>query len=252
MCTLARIRALLFLLALLLPRTAWAAASPQAENRPPAVVNNIYTIFDTGILYTDSQYFHPQLNQESPDLFIVTTQEEDYLKTAMYIYRKDENVYMHTRGVFYLYNPRKIDFSGIPVRFISNNDGFQFADGTKLCPHLPPDVHKVGTSERWFEMRWRRVYGNYYLITLFRGEKRAVEEMLMTERDGKDLMPVLGESSKERDLRGYFASMGGNNKYISKRERVNGELQRTVYTLIPVREKDLPPDFPRGLVRWIP
>ena len=219
-------------------------------------MNHQYTIFESDQIvsnHVNSRYFHPQLVQENPELFIITTQEEDYLKAAMYIYCKDENVYIRTQGVFYLYNSQKIDFSGMPVRFINSNDCFQFADGTKLCPSLPPDVHKVGTSERWFEMRWRRVYNNYYLITLFRGEKQAVEEVLMTEQNGKDLAPILGESSKERDLRGYFASMGGwRDKYISKLERVNGELQRTVYNLIPVREKDLPPDFPKGLVRWIP
>ena len=252
MCTLARIRALLFLLALLLPRTAWAAAPPQAENRPPAVVNNIYTIFDTGILYTDSQYFHPQLDQASPEFFIVTNQEEDYLKAAVYTYHKEKERYIHTHGTYYLYNPQKIDFSGMSVRFIHSGACFLFADGTKLCPRLPPDVHKIGSPELWYEVRWRRVYGNYYLITLFRGEGRAVDEVLMTERDGKDLTPVLGESSKAQDLRGYGGSMGGGEKRITKRERVNGEEQYIVYTLISVREKDLPPDFHRGLVRWIP
>lgn len=121
-----------------------------------------------------------------------------------------------------------------------------------VAPPLPPDAHKLGTPELWYEVRWRRVYGNYYLITLFRGDGESVGEKLMTERDGKDLTPVFGESSKERNLKGYGGSMGGRKKCITKRERVNGEEQYIVYTLISVREKDLPPDFPRGLVRWIP
>ncbi len=215
-------------------------------------MNNVYTIFDTGIIYTDSQYFHPQLDQEFPELFIITAQEEDYLKASVYMYHKEKEIYLHTRGIYYLYNPQKIDFSGMPVRFIHSGACFQFADGTKLCPRLPPDVHKLGTPELWYEVRWRRVYGNYYLITLFRGDGESVGEKLMTERDGKDLTPVFGESSKERNLKGYGGNVGGNKKSIVKYERVNGELQRTVYNLIPVREKDLPPDFPRGLVRWIP
>ena len=263
MCTLARIRALLFLLALLLPRTAWAAASPQAENRPPATtdavrpqpdkVNHQYTVFDRIVNnHVDSRYFHPQLDEEFSEFFVVTAQEEDYLKAAVYTYFKKSNVYSTIPRIYYFYNPQNRDFSGMPVRFTLSGECFQFADGTRLCrPPLPPDVHKIGSPELWYEVRWRRVYGNYYLITLFRGEGRAVEEVLMTERDGKDLTPVLGESSKERDLKGYGGSMVGD-KCIEKYERVNGELQRTVYNLVPVREKDLPPDFPRGLVRWIP
>ena len=262
MCTLARIRALLFLLALLLPRTAWAAVSPQAENRPPATtdavrpqpdeVNHQYTVFDRILnKHVDPQYFHPQLDEFS-EFFVVTAQEEDYLKAAVYKYYKKENEYSDIHRIYYLYNPQNRDFSGMPVRFTLSGACFQFADGTRLCrPPLPPDVHKIGSPELWYEVRWRRVYGNYYLITLFRGDGNALEEMLMTERDGKDLTPVLGESSKERDLKGYGGSMVGD-KCIEKYERVNGELQRTVYNLIPVREKDLPPDFPRGLVRWIP
>ena len=264
MCTLARIRALLFLLALLLPRTAWAAAPPQAENRPPATtdavrpqpdkVNHQYTVFDRIVNNNvDSRYFHPQLDEEFSEFFVVTAQEEDYLKAAVYTYFKKSNVYSTIPRIYYFYNPQNRDFSGMPVRFTLSGECFQFADGTRLCrPPLPPDVHKIGSPELWYEVRWRRVYGNYYLITLFRGEGRAVEEVLMTERDGKDLTPVLGESSKAQDLRGYGGSMGGEKKRITKRERVNGEEQYIVYTLIPVQEKDLPPDFPRGLVRWIP
>ena len=217
-------------------------------------MNYQYTIFDRILNnHVDPQYFHPQLDEEFPEILIITAQEEDYLKAVVYKYYKKEDRYSsNVRRIYYLYNPQNRDFSGMPVRFIHSNDCFQFADGTKLCPQLPPDTHKIGSPELWYEVRWRRVYGNYYLITLFRGEGRAVEEMLMTERDGKDLMPVLGESSKERDLKGYGGSMVGRKKCITKRERVNGEEQYIEYTLIPVREKDLPPDFPRGLVRWIP
>ena len=74
----------------------------------------------------------------------------------------------------------------------------------------------------------------------------------MTERDGQDLMPILGDSSVDRDLKQFGGCITGDDKYIETREEINGKSVYTKFRLIPVYEKDLPPDFPKGLVRWFP
>lgn len=94
---------------------------------------------------------------------------------------------------------------------------------------------------------------NYYLISLFRRyEETTVREELVTAKDGTDLTPILGESSRAKDLNGYGAMLSTHEPYFSKREKKDGEERYFRIPLRVVKEKDLPPDFPKGLVRWIP
>ena len=48
-------------------------------------MNYQYTIFDRILNnHVDPQYFHPQLDEEFPEILIITAQEEDYLKAVVY------------------------------------------------------------------------------------------------------------------------------------------------------------------------
>ena len=149
-------------------------------------------------------------------------------------------------------NPQKKDFSGMPVRYIRDDDSFLFADGTRLYPKRPSDTHKIGSSEKRYNVRWRRVYKNYYMVTLFRSQGNAIRECLITAKDGTDLTPILGESSKEKDFKGYNLMLYTSEPYIRRIGKAKGEEGYLWLTLSIVEEKDLPPDFPKGLVRWIP
>ena len=215
-------------------------------------MDDVYTIFKRGEFQMAPQYFHPQLDAIDPDIFIVTAQEGEYLKAVTYSYDKEDDTYWKFMGPYYLPNPQKKDFSGMPVRYVRGEGCFLFADGTRLYPKLPSDTHKIGSSEKWYNVRWRRVYKNYYMVTLFRGENNAIREYLMTAKDGTDLTPFLGESSKEKDLKGYSAAFFLNPPYIRRIGKAEGEEGYLWLTLSIVEEKDLPPDFPKGLVRWIP
>ena len=215
-------------------------------------VAEAYTIFKEGYFHMTTQYFHPQLDAIDSDIFIVTVQEGEYLKAVTYSYRKEKDVYYKFMGPCYLLNPQKKDFSKMPVRYVHGEGCFLFADGTRLYPELPSDTQTIGTSELRYNVRWRRVYKNYYLVTLFRGEGESVQEDLMTAKDGTDLTPILGESSKEKDFKGYNAVLITDEPFLGKREKKRGGVRHTLIPLIVVEEKDLPPDFPKGLVRWIP
>ena len=215
-------------------------------------MDDIYTIFKRGKFQMAPQYFHPQLDAIDSDIFIATVQEGEYLKAVTYSYRKEKDVYYKFMGPCYLLNPQKKDFSKMPVRYVHGEGCFLFADGTRLYPELPSDTQTIGTSELRYNVRWRRVYKNYYLISLFRGEGETVQEDLMTAKDGTDLTPILGESSKDHVHRKYYGSVGSIEKYINTYINVDGKEQYLESCLIVVEEKDLPPDFPKGLVRWIP
>lgn len=215
-------------------------------------VAEAYTIFSKGEFPMASHYFHPQLDKSDPDIFIVTAPEGGYLKAVMYRYDKEDDTYLKSAGPYYLPNPQKRDFSGMPVRYVRGEGCFLFSDGTRLYPELPSDTHKTGSSAKWYELRWRRVYKNYYLMTLFRGEGEALREELVTTKDGTDLTPILGESSKEKGLKGYSAVFSTEDPYIRKLEKENGEKRYTLIPLTVVEEKYLPSNFPKGLVRWIP
>lgn len=203
------------------------------NEQPSSMVNNI----------------HPFLKGGSQNFIALTHQEEDMLKVAFYY---DASL-IYRSILMYTHNPSQKNFTGIPARYISNakGGGIMFADGTVLYSYLPLDARPLGTSEWMYEMRWRRVYKNYYLVTVFRGSGEATKENLMTERDGKDLTPILGDSSVDRDLEPIGGSISAD-MILEYRTQEGKETKYITFHLIPVYEKDLPPDFPPGLVRWIP
>ena len=215
-------------------------------------MNDGYTIFNEGYFHMAPQYFHPQLDAIDPDIFIATVQEGEHLKAVTYSYRKEKGVYYKFMGPCYLLNPQKKDFSKMPVRYVHGEGCFLFADGTRLYPELPSDTQTIGTSELRYNVRWRRVYKNYYMVTLFRGERHAIRECLITAKDGTDLTPILGDSSKEKDFKGYNLMLYSSKPYIRRLGKAEGEEGYLWINLSIVEEKDLPPDFPKGLVRWIP
>ena len=215
-------------------------------------MDDVYTIFTEREFHIPHHYFHPQLDAIDPEFFIATVQEGEYLKAVVYRYSNETDAYSYFTGVYYLHNPQKKDFSKMPVRYVRGEGCFLFADGTRLYPKRQSDTHTIGTSEKWYNVRWRRVHKNYYLVTLFRGGGETVQEDLMTAKDGTDLTPILGESSKDHVHRKYYGSVGSIEKYINTYINVDGKEQYLESCLIVVEEKDLPPDFPKGLVRWIP
>ena len=178
-------------------------------------MDDVYTIFTEREFHIPHHYFHPQLDAIDPEFFIATVQEGEYLKAVVYRYSNETDAYSYFTGVYYLHNPQKKDFSKMPVRYVRGEGCFLFADGTRLYPKRPSDTHTIGTSEKWYNVRWRRVHKNYYLVTLFRGRGETVQEDLMTAKDGTDLTPILGESSKDHVHRKYYGSVGSIEKYIN-------------------------------------
>ena len=215
-------------------------------------MDDVYTIFTKGKLQMAPQYFHPQLDAIDPEIFIVTAQEGEHLKAVTYWHNKKTDTYSYFTGVYYLPNPQKKDFSGMPVRYVRGESCFLFADGTRLYAKRPSDTHKIGSSEKRYNVRWRRVYKNYYMVTLFRSQGNAIRECLITAKDGTDLTPILGESSKEKNFKDYNLMLFTSEPYIRRIGKAEGEEGYLWLTLSIVEEKDLPPDFPKGLVRWIP
>ena len=217
-----------------------------------ATMNAKYLIFkrwpNTTIKPGETPYSHPLLKDGRGYVVVFSVQEEDMLKVAFY-YNDDET---SRNTLLYISNPERRSFAGMAADATydagrGKTYGVRFEDGTSLYAPLPPsDAYPSGTREWMYQMRWRRVYGNYYLITVFRGMGKAVREELMTERDNKDLRPMLGDSSAEEHPKIWGAITTNKLVYIDPQ----GNHIR--YELVTVEEKDLPPDFPKGLVRWLP
>ena len=230
--------------------------------------------------YADNKLFKRVFDND-PNLFARKYDDGTELSVRVYEYTmlsvQDEDllrvVFYHPDGMeanaFDVHNPSKRDFSGMPARLeyrwygipydektktpgeqIWEKDLVVFADGTELEPYLPPDALPTNSGDLQYYLRWRKVYGNYYFVTLYRSAEILVSAALMTEKKGQNLLPVLGESSATADMSKYFI-IGSHEPVIL--EWPSGEKRpRLDMTLIRVEEKDLPPDFPKGLVRWIP
>ena len=224
-----------------------ATFCPASESMPTR-----YHIFKrwphTTIKPGETPFSHPLLKGGRGYVVVFSVQEEDMLKVAFY-YNEDDTA---CSTLLYISNPERRNFAGMAADKTYDTGrgktyGVRFEDGTTLyAPQPPSDAYPSGTREWMYEMRWRRVYGNYYLITVFRGMGNAVREELMTERDNKDLRPILGDSSAEKHPEFGGAITCNILNYIDEQGN------RVSYELVPVEEKDLPPDFPKGLVRWIP
>ena len=75
----------------------------------------------------------------------------------------------------------------------------------------------------------------------------------MTEKDGRDLRPLLGDSSAQPHPKfraGFhkpFLGLGEGYRYL---EYTDLHGKRVRFKTRKVEEHELPPDFPKGLVRW--
>ncbi len=202
---------------------------------------------------------------------VMTVQEGDILKAALFPpeFITDKEGPFASK-ILYLKNPERRNFAGMEAESpIADPDHVIFEDGTELraFPYEPyplADAYFTGEVDeyshgrkvingRHFYLQWRRVYGNYYFVAKY-SEEIVLAEYLITEENGKDLRPLLGESSADphpdfttcrksiaadADLAPYFDATGHDGK-------------RVRYKIKVVQEKDLPPDFPKGLVRWLP
>ena len=161
----------------------------------------------------------------------------------------------------YMWPSKPSGISGVGVRFkdiLRNPDmwiskpsdikkiSMRFGD-TLLEPYARPSKPS-GTKEWPNEFWWCHVYGNYYYALMYRDDI-VVFEHLVTEEEGYDLRPILGESFEKPSGMRHMSAFLGEKLSLNVFEP---ETHYPPMRLIPVYEKDLPEDFPKNLVRWIP
>ena len=173
----------------------------------------------------------------SSDVILLSVQEGNILRVAMYYPEMDEL----EQQIDY-WNGSGIDVTGLPAALLRDEgDSAIFGDNLILKPYVRP--HAFLGSEEWpYGIWWQRVHGNYYRVIVYR-RWIICSEYLMTEKDGQDVTWFLGEGFDTPGWKPFSGYWGGN---------VTLYPAQGIYTLVPVMEKDLPPDFPEGLVRWIP
>lgn len=126
-----------------------------------------------------------------------------------------------------------------------------FKDGSRFDAYLPPDAKPIGSEEWRYHMRWERVYGNYYAVTIYRGIT-ITRNGLFTEKGGRDLFSALGESSATQPFpwhEGSFATDLGQTIQIYYGFPKRSE--RDFLSLVEVKEDQLPENFPKELVLWL-
>ncbi len=207
-------------------------------------------------------YLHPLLKQKEGNerLLVLSVPEEDILKVAFCANSGTGKI--RPQQILCFSNPDRRSFAGMAAAAMNGDRfGVRFEDGTILyASDAPPadayDAGEVSMKGRAYLIRWRRVYGNYYFVTKFTRHGWIDAEFLMTEENGKDLSPLLGDSSAEPHPEftmtptwGLFGLTRRRSQYLEYTDR-NGK--RIRYTIKKLQEKDLPPDFPKGLVRRIP
>ncbi|CAK7022892.1 MAG: hypothetical protein DELT_02485 [Desulfovibrio sp.] len=190
-----------------------------------------------------SPYIHPPLKDAANSNVIVSVQENDLLRVAVY----GDWFRMHMR---HFRNDTDKDFTGIPAGYkrVPGSDNKIFFGDMPFTPQVLASK-PIGTSEWPNNMLWRHVWKNYYFVTIYRYDSVIVED-LFVDRDGKDLLPVMGESNEKPGERPFTASWMGGKVAVTPVVLKGEELQ--IYYLQSVRERDLPPDFPEGLVKWVP
>lgn len=204
---------------------------------------------------------HPMLKGGEYENVVISVQQGDKLKTgAISIYSLTDPEGVSIRDIAYFDNPERRSFMGMEADGGAMPSRIRFEDGTTLsAPDDPPaDAYYAGQQNMKggrYVLQWRRVYGNYYFVT-FSGEHGPIyEEYLMTEKDGKDLRPLLGDSSAEphpdfrKGVHEPFLGLGETYSYLEYTD-LYGKKRR--FKTRRVEEHELPPDFPKGLVRWLP
>ena len=205
---------------------------------------------------------HPMLKGGEYANVVMSVPQGDKLKIAtISIYSLTDPQGISVSNISYLDNPERRSFTGMEADGKAAPHRVRFEDGTTLhAPDDPPaDTYYAGQQNMKggrYVLRWRRVYGNYYLVTEY-GERngRIYAEYLMTEKDGRDLRPLLGDSSAEphpkfrEGVHKPFLGLGEAYSYLEYTD-LHGKSVR--FKVRYVEEHELPPDFPKGLVRWLP
>ncbi len=137
----------------------------------------------------------------------------------------------------------------LPPELRNREDLLVFEGGHVFTPYLPPKAKPIGSTEWRYELRWYRVHGNYYFVTVNRGPGVIALEALMTSSKGENIVPILGESYETPSDCFFTSSWGGMTLGIYP-DSCPGVSNDGV-KLIQVHEEDLPEDFPKNLVRWI-
>ena len=214
----------------------------------------------------------PRIHSTGLHSFIVmTVQEGDILKAALFppeCIADREGPFVSK--ILYLKNPERRSFAGMEAESpTADPDHVIFEDGTELRafpsdPYPPADAYFTGEVDEYshgrkvingrrFHLQWRRVYGNYYFVAKY-SQEVVLAEYLITEENGKDLRPLLGESSAEPhpDFTTCRKSIASDADLAPYFDATDHDGKRIRYKIKVVQEKDLPPDFPKGLVRWLP
>ena len=204
---------------------------------------------------------HPMLKGGEYENVLMSVQQGDKLKVgAISIYALTDPEGVVIRDIAYFDNPERRSFTGMEADGGLMPCAIRFEDGTTFSvpEDTPADAYYAGQQNMKggrYVLQWRRVYGNYYFVT-FSGEHGPIyEEYLMTEKDGRDLRPLLGDSSAEPHPKfraGYhepFLGLGEGYSYLAYTDRHGGRVR---FKTRRVEEHELPPDFPKGLVRWLP
>ncbi len=228
------------------------AQSPAAQEEQPQTKVTLFRSTKT----PDSTLpnIHPELVREGDrkyDQIILSIQEGELLKMALFT--SDLKKWGFRLDV---HNPSKRDFAYMPARLLPK-DEVLFADGTVFKPYLPPDAKIVGGSDWSRDIRWKRVYKNYHYLTMYKGTHAIHYDGLVTEKNGRDLYLLFGESSASstrKRLAGGIGAGRGISTYhdLLHMNFIDDDGKYREVDIVRVDEQDLPPDFPKGLVRWIP
>ena len=253
-------------------------ASPCAAEPAPGPKYNIINLNSRFSLEKFASYLRagdpsaPRIHSTGLHSFIVmTVQEGDILKAALFppeCIADKEGPFVSK--ILYLKNPERRSFAGMEAESpTADPDHVIFEDGTELRafpsdPYPPADAYFTGEVDEYshgrkvingrrFHLQWRRVYENYYFVAKY-SQEVVLAEYLITEENGKDLRPLLGESSAEPhpDFTTCRKSIASDADLAPYFDATDHDGKRIRYKIKVVQEKDLPPDFPKGLVRWLP
>lgn len=212
-----------------------------------------YTIFKP-FVDTKPQIYH-NINgikvafDDYNNLIAFISKEDSFFKVALY----DKELTCLFMTLYISANNIK-EFNNEQIRYIyDKNNGFGIMhNNIKIYSSSPTDTIRIPTIERTLNLMWRRVYKNYYLITIFRYGGRVTREELMTGKDARDVSSYFGNSSKDKYLPHIVNGLFGTEISINFISSINNKKIYEEVAFIPVNEKNLLPDFPKNLVRWFP
>ena len=216
-----------------------------------------FVFFQNRELSRNSPYLHPRLGESNIKgvfIYVASVPVQGDLRVFLcYAADNDTSDKWSKSGFFDAPDPNPKDRTGMPA-FGGGGPSqryAEFADGSRFEAYLPPDAKPIGSEEWRYHLRWERVTGNYYAVTVYRGTD-IIRNGLYTERDGRDASPALGESSQTKTV----AAPGGSfATYLGGRIEIYYDFpkrsERDFLSLVEVKEEELPEDFPRGLVLWV-